>query len=410
MAEHVKELTEKKKWTHPRHAVITTILKPIIRVLCTLMYGVRVEPFREQGKRPYLILLNHQTPFDQFYVALAFRGAVYYMATEDIFSLGWVSSLIRWLIAPIPIRKQTTDVQAVMNCMRIAREGGTIAIAPEGNRTYSGRTEYMNPAIVGLAKKLKLPVALFRIEGGYGVEPRWSDVKRRGRMKAYVSRVIEPEEIAAMTKDELLRAVQEGLDVREDCVDGEFRHKKQAEYLERAIYVCPFCGLSEFSSENDIVTCGTCGRQVRYLPTRELKGVGFDFPFPFVYQWYEYQKAYVNAFDVTAHVAQPLFRDTARLSEVLLYKRKQLLRKQAAFALYGDRVVIDEGTDGELVLHFDDVTAAACLGRNKLNLYHKDMVYQVKGSKRFNALKYVNLYFRYKNIRKGDEHGKFLGL
>ena len=38
-----------------------------------------------------------------------------------------------------------------------AREGGTIAIAPEGNRTYSGRPCAMNPAIGSLAKKLGLP-------------------------------------------------------------------------------------------------------------------------------------------------------------------------------------------------------------------------------------------------------------
>ena len=410
MMEQEKVLTEKKKWTHPRHAVVTNTLKFLAQGIVRRMYHIDVVPFREQGNRPYLILMNHQTPFDQFFVAIAFRGAVYYMATEDIFSLGWLSTALRWLVAPIPIRKQTTDVQAVMNCLRIAREGGTIAIAPEGNRTYSGRTEYMNPAIAGLIKKLKLPVALFRIEGGYGVEPRWSDVRRKGRMKAYVSRVIEPEEIAAMTKEELYRAVQEGLDVREDCLSGEFHHKKSAEYLERAVYVCPFCGLAEFHSEGDLVTCKSCARQVRYLPTKELEGVGFDFPFPFFYQWYEYQKDYVNSFDVTAHVDAPLFRDTARLSEVLLYKRKQLLRKEAAFALYGDRVVVDEGTERELVLPFDEMSAASCLGRNKLNLYHKDMVYQVKGGKRFNALKYVNLFFRYKNVKKGDEHGKFLGL
>ena len=52
----------------------------------------------------------------------------------------------------------------------------------------------------------------------------------------------------------------------------------------------------------------------------------------------------------------------------------------------------------------------AVLGRNKLNLYHGDKLYQVKGDKRFNALKYVHIYHRYKNIRKGEEHVKFLGL
>ena len=139
--------TKKKKWIKFRHSVIRNILFVLLAPYCWLKYGLRAEKFRQQGNRPYLILLNHQTPFDQFFMGMSFRGPVYYVATEDIFSLGWISSVIRWAIAPIPIRKQTTDINAVMNCIRVAREGGTIAMAPEGNRTYSGRTEYMNPAM-----------------------------------------------------------------------------------------------------------------------------------------------------------------------------------------------------------------------------------------------------------------------
>ena len=168
-----KEKSPKKQtWIKMRHRIVTEILRMILTPYSRIKYGIRVERFREQEKRPYLILMNHQTPFDQFFVGMAFRGPVYYLATEDIFSNGWVSSLIRYLAAPIPIKKQTMDVKAVMACLRVAREGGTIAIAPEGNRTYSGRTEYMSPAIAPLARKMKMPIALYRLEGGYGVQPR----------------------------------------------------------------------------------------------------------------------------------------------------------------------------------------------------------------------------------------------
>ena len=95
---------------------------------------------------------------------------------------------------------------------------------------------------------------------------------------------------------------------------------------------------------------------------------------------------------------------------MLLYKKKNVLRKSASFHLYGNRVVIDESADNELVLPFEGISAAVALGRNKVNLYVGDTVYQVKGDNHFNALKYVNLYFRFKNMQKGDPHGEFLGL
>ena len=266
-----KKKKKKQPWMKKRHAVITAVAKVVARPFIVRKYNVKIEKFKEQGNRQYLILMNHQTAFDQFFVGMAFKGPVYYVASEDLFSKGWVSSLIKFLVEPIPIKKQTTDVRAVMNCIRVAREGGSICIAPEGNRTYSGRTEYMSPAIIPLAKKMGMPILLYRLEGGYGVLPRWGDVVRRGKMRCYVSRVIMPEEYKAMTDEELYEVVKEGLYVNEACVDGEYRHRKTAEYLERLLYVCPHCGLSTFESHGDTVTCTACGRKARYTPTKELE-------------------------------------------------------------------------------------------------------------------------------------------
>ena len=401
---------KQNKWIRPRHYVVRSLLAWPFWIYSRVRYKMYIEPFRQQEKRPYLILINHQTPFDQFFVGNAIKGPVYYMATEDIFSLGWLSSVIRWLVAPIPIKKQTTDVSAVMTCMRVAREGGTICIAPEGNRTYSGRTEYMNPAIAALAKKLRVPIALFRIEGGYGAEPRWSDTIRKGKMRGYVSEVISPEEIAAMTKEELAERIEKGLFVDEAVADQTFRGKKRAEYSERMAYVCPFCGLSEFHSEGNITTCKKCGKQIEYGEDKRLRGVNCEFPFSFAAQWYDYQQKYINGLDVTKLTEEALYRETADVFRVLLYKKKLPLRENAALSLYGDRLVLDEGKENELCLPFGEVTAASVLGRNKLNIYHGDDVYQFKGSKRFNALKYVNIYYRYKNISRGNEDDQFLGL
>ena len=127
-------------------------------------------------------------------------------------------------------------------------------------------------------------------------------------------------------------------------------------------------------------------------------------------EWYDYQNEFVRNLDVMQHTEMPLYCDVAELHEVILYKNKKLLREKVSVKLYGNRVVLDEGLESELQLPFYEVTAAAVLGRNKLNIYHEGKVYQFKGGKRFNALKYVNFYYRHKNISKGDINGKFLGL
>ena len=401
---------KKKKWLKPRHRIITSLACAVLKPVCKLKYNIDIVPFKEQGKRPYLILLNHQTPFDQFFVGCSFKGPVYYLATEDIFSLGFLSTLLKWAVAPIPIRKQTSDASAVLNCLRVAKEGGTLCIAPEGNRTYSGKTEYMNPAISALAKKLNYPIALYRIEGGYGSEPRWSDKVRKGKMRSYVSKIIEPEEYKDLSNEELHKLIEEGLYVNEASVDFEYKNNERAQYLERAIYVCPYCGLSVFESSGNEIECKKCHRKISYGADKKLTGLGFDFPFPFVNDWYEYQKNFINSLDVTAYSKESIYEDEADISKVLLFKKKLPFIEKAKISLYGDKVIVNEKSETPIELLFSEVTAAAVLGRNKLNIYHGGNVYQIKGSKRFNALKYVNLYFRFKNIQRGEENGEFLGL
>ena len=135
-----KGKNKKKKWLKRRHAVITALARPLLGTFIRWKSGVKVQKFREQGDRQYLVVMNHQTVFDQFFVAMAFKRPVYYIATEDIFSNGFISRLLTWAVNPIPIKKKTLDMRAIMNCIQVAKEGGTIALAPEGNRTYSGKT------------------------------------------------------------------------------------------------------------------------------------------------------------------------------------------------------------------------------------------------------------------------------
>ena len=397
-------MQQNNQWLKLRHKVIVALARYPLGLYCRWKYGIKIEKFDQQGNRPYLIIMNHQTAFDQFFVSLTFNRPVYFIASEDLFSKGWISDIIRYVGAPIPIKKQTLDLQAVKNCIKVAREGGSIALAPEGNRTYHGRTLYMKPGIASLVKKLGMPLAIFRIEGGYGAHPRWSDVVRRGKMRSFVSRVVEPEEYASMTSEELFALIKEELWVDEGRVTGSFHHKKNAEFLERAMYVCPWCGLTTFESHGDIIHCTKCGRKIRHLPTKELQGVDCEFPHRFVADWYDWQSSYINKTDLTELTEAPLYTETARCSLVIPNKRKQLLNKEAKVQLYGDRIVVDDR-----VMPLGETGAVVVLGKNKLNIYFGKELLQLKGGKRFNALKYVHFFHRYKNQTAGDNN-EFLGL
>ena len=406
----MKEKKRNKKWIKTRHSIVKAIVFALLYPYSKIKYGLRLEKLKEGGDRQYLVLYNHQTAFDQFFVGMAFKKHLYYVASEDLFSNGFLSKVISFLVAPIPIKKQTADMRAIMNCIKVSKEGGSIAIAPEGNRTYSGKTEYMSPSIAPLARKLGLPIAIFKIEGGYGTHPRWSDVVRKGETHCYVSRIIEPCEYENMTDGELFDLISGELYVNEANADSVYKHKRRAEYLERAIYVCPKCGLSKFESSGDRLTCKSCGLSVTYTERKELVCEQDGFNFKFVNDWYEWQNKYISDLELDTLSDEALFTDDgAALKKELVYKKKEIIYDKCRIELYKDRVRVISG-ENERVFPFDEVTAVVVLGKNKLNLYHDKNIYQIKGTERFNALKYVHFYYKYKNVKKGDPNGEFLGL
>ena len=170
------------------------------------------------------------------------------------------------------------------------------------------------------------------------------------------------------------------------------------------MYTCPWCGFSTLESHGDIIHCTKCGRKIRHLPTKELQGVDCEFPHRFVADWYDWQSRYINSTNLTELTEEPIYTETVRCSLVIPNKRKQLLNKAATVQLYGDRIVVDDR-----VMPLGELGAVVVLGKNKLNIYCGKELLQLKGSKRFNALKYVHFFHRYKNETAGDNN-EFLGL
>lgn len=402
-----KKKKKKSKWIKKRHTVLTKLVTPVFFVWAKLAYRVEINRLKKKDSRQFLILSNHQTEFDQFFIGLTFPQAVYYVASEDMFSIGFLAKLLKWAVAPIPFKKSTNDVGAVMNCMRIAHDGGTICVFPEGNRTYHGRTVNMKDSIATMAKKMRLPIAFFRIENGYGVQPRWSNVKRKGRMKAGITRIMEPEEFSSLSEQELYEIIKKELFVDEHTLQGEFRSKRLAEYIERAFYVCPDCGLSNFSSSCCRITCTRCGKQIDYLPDKALKGVGFDFRFKNEGEWYDYQEDFIRKLDLSEYIDTPAYEEKAVFIKVIPYKFKQVISKNAIVRLFGDRYEITFDNETR-TLDFADISATTAVGRNKFNIYTREDIFQIKSDEHFNALKYVNFYYAMRNGEDGN--AEFLGL
>ena len=343
------------------------MLRPFFKLFLRLKYGYKIKTKKGFDKGA-LILSNHVTVMDMFYVGMCYKTPIYYMASIDIFEHFFTGRLIDFLVRPIAKEKsKKTDVTSVRNCIKVAKEKGTICIFPEGNRTFSGKLGYIDPSIVKLVKHLKKPLVIFNINNGYGVDPRWSNKERKGNFSFGEKKVISYEEYSQMSDDELYKFIIDELTVN-DLSSGEtFKSNSNAEYLERVAYICPV--------------------------------------FKTVADWYDYQIEVIKNSEYKDD--EVIYKDDIGFYNPRMWKSRKNLGK-GNICIYNNRIEIKTNKVSREFL-FDDIAGITLLGKKKMNIYHNGVTYQIFGDKRMNLLKYVHLFYILKNRKEGIENG-FIGL
>lgn len=402
----MKTVTRERKWCKKRHIVMSSIMRAFFKPYLKYHYGFSYEKL--EMDEPFLCLYNHQTIFDQFAFGLMIRKKSYFVVSDDVMTNGFISSIINYFVHPIAYKKASTDFGFFKSCKKVISEGGSIVISPEGNRTFSGRTEYIKPSIVKLIRFLKIPVVVLKLEGGYGVMPRFSEKRRVGKCHGSIEKVYRFEEYSQMTDDELYSLLLKDLYVNESLPTGPFKSKRKAEYLERVIYHCPHCGVTHFVSKGDELRCTTCDLKVKYNEYKQFESVSGTVPFNNVLQWYEFQQRELLNTNLLELDDQLITEDVVSVYEYIPRKKRILIGRNLKLKMYKDRIVFDCKSITYTFL-FDDIVSSGVFGKNKVSFFLRDKAYQIKGSKRFNAIKYVQYMYKYK-IDKGGEDNAFLGL
>lgn len=214
---------------------------------------------------PCLIVSNHVTDLDPFLVGLAHKESpIAFVASEHIFRMGLISKIITALLKPIPRSKAASGASTVKSCLRRLRAGESVGLFAEGDCTWDGLTHGVFPATGKLAKAAGVPLVTFRIERGYLASPRWTGEVRRVHVHGSLVRVYSPEELKAMSAEEVTAAIDS--DIYEDAWARQRVEQigcgadDRAEGMERAFVVCPKCGgIGSLRSKDNTVFCGKCG-------------------------------------------------------------------------------------------------------------------------------------------------------
>jgi len=113
----------------PVYASVLSLATALLRLWFRVrIFGVEHIP----SSGPAIIAPNHKSFFDAFFVGMATRRRVRYMAKLELFKgpLGWL--LLR--VGAFPVRRGDADTEAIETAAAILAGGGLVVMFPEGTR------------------------------------------------------------------------------------------------------------------------------------------------------------------------------------------------------------------------------------------------------------------------------------
>ena len=256
---------------------------------------------RKMRGKQVIILADHSSTDNYLY---AIKG--YPFVSPNVI-VGYHNVLIKGLFrillkaGVIPKRLYVPDMRTAVSVLRLAKQGASIMIFPEGIQSMAGSTHPINPATVPLLKKLKIPVVLCKSRGAYLNRPRFDSSYRHGPMEFSYELLFSEEDLAEKSRDELYGILLDKFrynDFLWNQKEGNvYRGKhKNAFGIDKILFICPHCG-RQFSLrvEEDDIVC-ECGNRIRVDERYRLIPQGdSSIAFERIDEWFAWERDAVRA-------------------------------------------------------------------------------------------------------------------
>ena len=145
---------------------------------------------------PLLIVANHVTYFDPFWIALRIQRTMRIMAWDKIFSFPLAGRLFCWFGA-FPVSLENPETGAFKMALRVLRNGEALMMFPEGGRSVDGRLRPFKEGASRLAVRTGAAVLPVAVKGGEKVWSPKMRLPRPGKVRVEYLQPIFKEEFGA---------------------------------------------------------------------------------------------------------------------------------------------------------------------------------------------------------------------
>ena len=252
----------------------------------------------ENLKPPYMLLSNHMHFID---FELAAMGTWPHSVSNVVSIDGYVVKffLLEW-IGAIATRKFTTDLHLVKSIRKVLQRGDVLAMYPEARYSPCGTTAFMPDSLGKLIRMNKVPVVAVVHHGNHLYAPFWNfRKKRKVPLHTTMKVILTPEQIAAMSVDEINETLRQALqydDYRYQKENGiRITESYRAEGLHKVLYQCPHClAESKMASKGTELFCTACGKRWNWDEDGNLRALEGETEFDHIPEWFEWERQQVR--------------------------------------------------------------------------------------------------------------------
>ncbi|MCI2069196.1 MAG: 1-acyl-sn-glycerol-3-phosphate acyltransferase [Bacilli bacterium] len=216
-------------------------------------------------KGPCILIWNHLSRIDHAYlVEAAYPKRINILAGYNEFYRSHLHFPFH-LMNILPKKIFANDILGVKAMMKIIKEGGCVAFAPEGMSSIYGTNQ---PIVVGtghLLKHFNVPVYFLKMRGEYLANTKVCLDPRIGKCEAEMSLLFSPEDLNSLSQE----AVEDKINLAFKNDDYEYAKEQHVQWrtngnicnrLNDLCYRCPKCGKEmTMVAYGDEIKCNACG-------------------------------------------------------------------------------------------------------------------------------------------------------
>ena len=245
-----------------------------IWVLNFFLFRTRYIGLKELPKdKPYLLLPNHSSMLDPFWVAHPMYRPSRFMGSTQLLNIPFLGSFLK-ILGTFPKKKFTKDKESMQTLQDFYDQGYVITLFPEGNRCWDGTTGNILPGIGRLIKRMDANVVYARMTSAHFFQPRWAKYPRWVPIEiTYDGPYTYPQH---MTEEEITQEVIQHLSLTASFPKGPSLGYRMAEGLEQYLWACPTCltpdSLSVPTNNGNEIYCNACGARWDVDTSTKLTG------------------------------------------------------------------------------------------------------------------------------------------